>query len=155
MQSGGKRGRRRRRAKPGVAAFRSPLTAIVAALALLFQLAVIPYHQALSAPIAAPAAVDVAAVAAELHATFGDAAALCVETDGKGAPLAPAGDCDDHCPLCHFAAQAAALVAPDLPPLPGAPRRGLPDARRRARGRRRSRSVPTSRNRARAPPFAV
>lgn len=154
MQIGGKIGRRRRRAKPGVAAFRSPLTAIVAALALLFQLAVIPYHQALSAPIAAPPAVDIAAVAAGLHATFGDAASLCVDSDSKGAPLAPAGDCEDHCPLCHFAAQAAALVAPDLPPLPAR----LDAACRTIGAALEAGAVPvcpTSRNRARAPPFAV
>ena len=36
----------------------------------------------------------------------------------RAAPAAPAGDCDDHCPLCQFAAQAATLVAPDLPALP-------------------------------------
>ncbi len=154
MESGGRTGRRRRRAKPGVAARRSPLTAIVAALALLFQLAVIPYHQALSAPIAAPAAVDVAGVAADLRATFGEAAALCVQSDGKGGPEAPAGDCDDHCPLCQFAAQAAALIPPDLPVLPArfdlvvltlgaAPEANALPVR------------PTRQNRARAPPFAV
>lgn len=153
MNRGGKTERRRRRAESGVAAFRSPLTALVAAFALLFQLAVVPYHQALSAPLAEPAALQIASVAAELQATFGAAAALCVEADGKGAPLAPAGDCDDHCPLCHFAAQAGALVAPDAPALPdqrdlaaltlGAPPEAgdVPAAR-------------THQNRARAPPFA-
>jgi hypothetical protein len=154
VESGGRTGRRKRRAKPGVAVFRSPLAAIVAALALLFQLAVIPYHQALSAPIAGPPAVDIASVAAGLHATFGDAAALCVQTDGKGAPLAPAGDCDDHCPLCQFSAQAAALVAPDLPHLPAR----LDAARRTIGAAPEAGAVPvfpTSRNRARAPPFAV
>ncbi len=154
MKRGGKAERRRLRAKPSLTAFRSPLTALVAALALLFQLAVVPYHQALSAPIAAPGAVDVAGVAAELQATFGAAAALCTETDGKGGPLAPAGDCDDHCPLCHFAAQAGALVAPDAPALPdrldaagltlgAAPEAGDVPA------------SPTRHNRARAPPFPV
>jgi hypothetical protein len=153
VQRRGKTGRRRRWETPIVAAFRSPLTALVAALALLFQLAVVPYHQALSAPIAAPA-VDVAGVAAELKATFGEAAALCVESDGKGGPLAPAGDCEDHCPLCQFAAQGGALIAPDFPALPerldtdcltlgAAPEAGsLP-------------ACPPRQNRARAPPFAV
>jgi len=146
----GKRERRTRRARPGVAPFRSPLTAVVAALALLFQLAVIPFHQALSA--SAPS--DIASIASDLKATFGDAAALCVQTDDKGAPVAPAGDCDDHCPLCHFSAQAGALVGPDLPALPerldaacltlgAAPEAGAVPA------------CPTRQNRARAPPFSV
>jgi hypothetical protein len=150
------RERARRRPRPGVATFRSPLTTVVAALALLFQLVAVPYHQARSAPLApsALALPDVAAIAADLKATFGDAAALCVQTDDKGGPLAPAGDCDDHCPLCQFAAQAAALAAPDLPALPeridaacrtlgAAPETGAVPACR------------TSQNRARGPPFAV
>ena len=148
------RERRRRPAKTAVAALRSPLTSVVAALALVFQLFAVPYHQALSAPIGAPAAVvDVASVAAKLKATFGNAAALCIQSDGKDGPAAPAGDCDDHCPLCHFAAQAA-LSTPDAPALPerldaacqtlGAePQAGAVP------------SCPTTRNRARAPPFAV
>jgi hypothetical protein len=146
-----KRNRRRRRL--GVGAFRSPLVTVVAALALLFQLVAVPHHQALSVPIAPSAAADVAAVAAELKATFGDAAALCVQFDGKGSPDAPAGDCDDHCPLCRFAAQAAVLLAPDLPVLPrrfdlagtlgAAPEAGAVPA------------VPFRHHRARAPPFAV
>ena len=64
------------------------------------------------------AAPDAAAIAAELKATFGDAASLCAQSDDDGAPVSPAGDCDDHCPLCQFAAQAAALIAPDAPALP-------------------------------------
>ena len=154
MKSSGKPGRGRRRAKPGVAAFRSPVLALVAAFALLVQLAVAPYHQALSQPIAAASATDVAAVAAELHATFGEAAALCVEIDGRGAPLAPAGDCDDHCPLCHFAAQAGALVAPDVPALPTR----LDEARVTLGAAPEAGAVlafPTNQNRARAPPFAI
>jgi hypothetical protein len=154
VRGASQRERRTRRARPGVAAFRSPLVAIVAALALLFQLAVIPYHQALSAPVAASVPSDVASIASDLKATFGDAAALCVQSDDKGAPAAPAGDCDDHCPLCHFSAQAAALVGPDLPALPerldaacltlgAAPEAGAVPA------------CPTRQNRARAPPFAV
>jgi hypothetical protein len=118
VKGGSQRERRRRWATPSVPARRSPLVTAVAALALLFQLVAIPYHQARSSPIAPQPASDIASVAADLHATFGDAAALCVQSDGKGAPDAPAGDCDDHCPLCQFAAQAAALVAPDLPVLP-------------------------------------
>ena len=84
-------------------------------LSFVFQLLAIPYHQS---PIAsAVAAPDPAQIAADLKAMFGDAAALCVQTDDKGAPAAPAGDCGDYCPLCQFAAQAAALIAPDAPTL--------------------------------------
>ena len=117
MRSAGRRTRRpkRRAIKPGVAVLRSSLTALVMALSFVFQLLAIPYHQALIA--SAMAAPDPAAIEAELKATFGDAAALCVQTDDKGAPAAPAGDCGDHCPLCQFAAQAAALISPDTPAL--------------------------------------
>ncbi len=118
MKDGSRRERRKRRATPGVVACRSPLVAVAAAIALLFQLVAIPYHQARAAPIAAQGVPDVASIAAVLKAAFGDAASLCVQSDGKGGPDAPAGDCDDHCRLCRFAAQAAALVAPDLPVLP-------------------------------------
>ena len=61
MKTGGRRARAGRSATPGVASFRSPLAAVIATLALIFQLAVVPYHQALSAPI--ESATDVAAVA--------------------------------------------------------------------------------------------
>lgn len=116
--AGGARERRRRRAKPDVTTFRSRAVAIVASLALLVQLLVIPYHQASSAPLIGGAARDVAAVAAEFRATFGEAATLCVQSDGKSDPGAPAGDCGDHCPLCRFAAEAAALVTPEAAALP-------------------------------------
>ena len=96
--------------------FCSPLTALVVTLSLIFQLVAIPYHQALLA--SETAAPDEAAIAAELRATFGEAASLCVQRDDKGAPVLPAGDCDDHCPLCQFAAQATALIAPDASALP-------------------------------------
>jgi hypothetical protein len=146
----------RRRPRPGVATFRSPLTAVVAALALLFQLAAVPYHQTRSGPLARSASAlhDIAAVAANLKATFGDAAALCVQIDDKGGPLAPAGDCDDHCPLCAFAAQAAALAAPDLPALP----ERIDAACRTLGAALETGAVPactTRQNRARGPPFAV
>lgn len=154
MKGASQREGRKRRATPGLAARPSPLVAAVAALALLFQLLTIPYHQARSAPIGPQAAFDVASVAAALKATFGDAAALCVQSDGKGGKGAPAGDCDDHCPLCQFAAQAAALIAPALPTLPArfdlavrtlgvAPEAGAVPR------------VPIRHNRARGPPFAV
>lgn len=154
MKGGSQRERRKRRATPGVAVCRSPLVAAVALLALLFQLIAIPYHQARSAPIAPQPATDVASVAAALKATFGDAASLCVQSDGKGGPGAPAGDCDDHCPLCQFAAQAAALLPPALPVLPArfdlAVRSlgAAPEAGAVPR-------VPIRHNRARGPPFAV
>jgi hypothetical protein len=97
-----------------MARFRSPLATLLAALALVVQLAVLP-----SQPLLARAApLPVERIAADLKATFGEAAALCIRADGSGAPHAPDGDCDDHCPLCRFAAQAASLVAPDLPTLP-------------------------------------
>ena len=146
-------GRGRRRAGPGAASFRSPLTALAVALSLIMQLLAIPYHQALSAPaFASPS--DTAAIAAELKATFGDAAALCVHPDGNGAPLAPAGRCDDQCPLCRFSAQAAALIAPNAPAL----RERLGGASRVLGAAPEPGAVPapsTSRNRARAPPLAV
>jgi len=146
--------RNRRKQQLAVGTFRSPLVAVVAVLALLFQLVAVPYHQALSAPLAPSAAADVTAAAAELKATFGDAAALCVQTDDKGAPGSPAGDCDDHCPLCHFAAQAAALVPPDTPALP----ERLDAAFRTLGAAPEAAALPVRlnrHNRARAPPFAV
>ncbi len=154
MSGGAQRtGRGRRRARPGGASFRSPLMALAVALSLIIQLLAIPYHHALSAPaFASPS--DTAAIAAELKATFGDAAALCVHLDGKGAPLAPAGRCDDQCPLCRFAAQAAALIAPGAPALPAR----LDGASRALGAAPEPGAVPapsTSRNRARAPPLAV
>ncbi len=152
--SGGARkgGRGRRRAEFGVASFRSPVAALAVALSLLIQLLAIPYHQALSAPGFASS--DTSAIAAELKATFGDAAALCGQADGKGAPGAPAGHHDDQCPLCQFFAQVSALVAPDASVIPirlsvacrsigAAPQLGALEAR------------PTSAHRARAPPLAV
>jgi hypothetical protein len=156
VKSRDRRERARRRASPGVPAFRSPVTALIAALALLVQLVAIPYHQALSAPLPPSASTpsDLAAIAADLKATFGDAAALCVQSGDNGRPDAPSGDCDDHCPLCRFSAQAAALVALDLPALPE-----RLDAARRMLGAAPEAGAlpfrPASRHRARAPPLAV
>ena len=121
-------------------------------LSLIVQLFAVPYHQALFVP--AVASPDTAAIAAELEATFGDAAALCIQADDKGAPRSPGGSCDDQCPFCRFAAQAAALIAPDPPALHQpisvgcktvglAPEPGAVPA------------LLTSLNRARAPPLAV
>jgi len=116
-----RRGRGRRQARPGAAPFRSPLTALAVVLSLIIQLVAIPYHQALSSP--AFASQGAAAISAELKAAFGDAAALCFQVgakqaDGKSAPAAPAGCCDDQCPFCRFAVQSASLIAPDAPALP-------------------------------------
>jgi hypothetical protein len=144
-------GRRRREAKADVASLRSPLTALVVALSLLVQLVAIPYHQALAAPLFAES--DTARIAADLKATFGDAAALCVQVDDKGTPLAPAGDCGDQCPLCRFAAHAATLGAPDAPALPerfDAERHFLRTPETGA-----LHSLPRRQNRARAPPLTV
>jgi len=131
---------------------RSPFTALLVALSLILQLFAVPYHQALSAPLVASP--DPAAIAVELKATFGDAAALCVQVDDKDAPHAPGGCCGDQCPFCRFAAQATALIAPDPPALHApvsagcetigvAPEPGAVPA------------PPTSRNRARGPPLAI
>jgi hypothetical protein len=144
---------RTRRAGRGVVAFRSPLTALVVALSLIVQLFAAPYHQALSSP--AFSGGD-AAIAADLKAVFGDAADLCARVDDKGgpAPSAPAGHCNDQCPLCRSAAQAAAFVPPDAPPLPG-----RLDANCRTIGPAPDfgafPAAPPQHNRARAPPLAV
>jgi hypothetical protein len=153
VRSAGRRTRRpkRRVNKPSLASFRAPLTSLAVALSLILQLFAVPYHQALSAPVVSP---DTAAVSAELKATFGDAAALCVQADDKGAPHSPGGCCDDQCPFCRFAAQAAALIAPDAPALP----RLLRPTRRTLGAAREPVAVPfrpNQRNRARAPPLPV
>jgi hypothetical protein len=139
-----------RRAKPRVASLRSPLTAFLAALALFVQLVDVSYHQARAAALGR----SDAAIAAELRATFGDAAALCVQSDDKGAPHTPNGCCGDQCTFCRFAAHAAALVAPEASALPirldvacrglgPTPEPGFVSER------------PAQQNRARAPPLAV
>src|SRR5574337_1456607 len=92
----------------------SSLTILVA-LSLLLQLVIAPYHQALSEP--AFGGSDAARVEAQLKATFGDAAALCVQID-DGPSKAPKGCCDNDCPFCRFAAEAATLVIPDFSALP-------------------------------------
>jgi len=106
-----------RRAGRGLASFRSPLTAFLAAFSLVVQLfaAAAP---ALSAPPFAQA--HEAAAAAELKAAFGDTAELCAHINGHGAPgkHLPCGNGCDQCPLCRGAAQAVAFVRPDLPALP-------------------------------------
>jgi hypothetical protein len=106
------------RAKFGAAERRSPLTAFIVAFSLIVQLLAATTPPALAAPAFAGA--DDAAIAAELKALFGDTAQLCVQVNDDKAPAkhAPSGHCCDQCPLCRFAAQAAAFVTPDLPALP-------------------------------------
>ena len=111
MDGRNSRAKRRRH----VGAVGSSLTAVAVALSLIIQLIASAHRQAQAAP--ALAAPDPAAIVAELRAAFGDAASLCTQGDDKGAPLAPSGDCDDHCPFCRFSAEAASLIAPDAPAL--------------------------------------
>jgi hypothetical protein len=145
---------RKRRTKRRLTPFRSKLAAFAVALSLIVQLFAAATPPAFAAPAFAGA--DDAAVAAELKALFGDAAQLCVQVGDDKAPIQhnPAGHCCDQCPLCRFAAQALAFVAPDLPAAPGrleteahairAPpaRDGLPE-------------YPAQPNPARAPPLSV
>jgi hypothetical protein len=141
-----------RRGRCGLASFSSPLAALAVALSLLVQLFAVPYHQALSAPLAALP--DTAAISAELKSTFGDAASLCIQADDKGAPHAPGGCCDDHCPFCRFAAQAATLIAPDAPAL-HAPIRAGCETIGIAPAPGAVPAQPTTRNHARGPPLPV
>jgi hypothetical protein len=110
---------RKRRAKRRLTPFRSRLLAFFVALSLIVQLFAAATPPATAAPAFAGA--DDAAVAAELKALFGDTAQLCVQVNDDKAPVHhnPSGHCCDQCPLCRFAAQAVAFVAPDLPELPG------------------------------------
>jgi hypothetical protein len=107
---------RRRKRRP--TAFRSPLATFIVALSLVVQLFAAATPPATAAPAFAGA--DDAAIAAELKAVFGDTAQLCVQVSDDKAPArhAPSGHCCEQCPLCRFAAQAVAFVAPDLPALP-------------------------------------
>jgi hypothetical protein len=88
------------------------LAMLLAALAIFAQLVALPYHH--------PSAQhDLAAVAAQLKATFGPAAVLCTQSDD---PSSPAPDrqrdgCDASCPFCQFASHAIVLEAPP-PALP-------------------------------------
>jgi hypothetical protein len=143
-----------RRARRGLASFRSPLAAFVVALSLIAQLIAMPYQQALAGPVLAGS--DTSAITADLKAVFGDAAGFCAHIGDKGAPapLGPCNHCDDQCPLCRFVAQATTFVPPDAPALPvrlnavrcaigAAPEFGAFSA------------CPAQPNRARAPPLAV
>jgi hypothetical protein len=151
-------GRRKRNLGPqpagrGGAAFRS-LAAFVVALSLVVQLFAAAAPPAVAAPAFAGA--DDAAIAAELKVVFGGAADLCAHIDDRRAPgkHAPFGHCCDQCPLCRFAAQAAAFVPPDVPALPervNVDSRGIragPDLLPAT-------ACPAKANRARAPPLPV
>jgi hypothetical protein len=90
------------------ALFGTRLGLFLAGLAFLSQALALPMHR-----MAGPA--DVAEIASELKASFGDAAVLCTQADrdDPGAPL-PVGHCDDHCPLCQAGAGALATILPDV-----------------------------------------
>jgi hypothetical protein len=107
-----------RRGKRRLTSLQSPLAAFVVALSLIVQLFAAATPPAFAAPAFAGA--DDAAIAAELKALFGDTAQLCIQVNDDKAPAKhnPSGHCCDQCPLCRFAAQAVAFVAPDLPALP-------------------------------------
>jgi hypothetical protein len=99
----------------------APWANLFAALALFAQLLALPYHHPHTRT-------DLAAVAASLKATFGDAATLCAQVDdaAPGAPERHQGPCEAGCPLCQFAAQTTLFEAPPLAQparlaLPGAP----------------------------------
>jgi hypothetical protein len=153
VEGGDLKGKRQaRRVKFGAAGFRSPLTAFVVAFSLIVQLFAAATPPALAAPAFAGA--DDAAIAAELKALFGDAAELCVHVNDDKAPAKHNGHCCDQCPLCRFAAQAVAFVAPDLPALP---ERFDSDAHaiRAPPGREILPTYPVQPNPARAPPLSV
>ncbi len=130
------------------------MTAFLVALSLVVQLFAAATPPALAAPAFAGA--DEAAIASELRALFGDTAQLCVQVNDDKAPAKhnPSGHCCDQCPLCRFAAQAAAFVAPDLPALP---ERFESDAHaiRAPPGQDDLPAYPAQPNPARAPPLAV
>ncbi len=151
MRPGGRKYGLRMRRKP---AFRSPLAAFVVALSLVVQLFAAATPPAMAAPAFAGA--DDAAIAAQLKALFGDTAQLCVQVTDDKAPAkhAPSGHCCDQCPLCRFAAQAVAFVAPDLPALPGR-FEGEAHPIRAPLAQDILPSYPAQPNPARAPPLAV
>ena len=108
--------KRKRGAPSAWTRIRASFAVALATLALVAQMLAPTQHR-----MVAPG--DVAGVAAELHATFGDVAVLCIQADDDKSPPTPAGPpgpCDDCCPLCQSSAAAHALV---LPTLLGAPSR--------------------------------
>ena len=110
MANAGAKGAGRRGARPARTLPR--LATLLAALAVFAQLVALPYHHP-------SARHDLAAVAAELKATFGAAAVLCTQGDDSSSPAPERrqGDCDAGCPLCQFASHAVLLDAPP-PALP-------------------------------------
>ncbi len=146
---------RNRRAKRRPTTFRSPLATFLVALSLIVQLFAAATPPALAAPAFAGA--DDAAIAAELKALFGDTAQLCVQVNDDKAPARhdPSGHCCDQCPLCRFAAQAVAFVAPDLPALPGRLEGEAHAIRAPPCSTTFFPPIPPSQIRARAPPLAV
>ena len=151
---GRKAGRRVGQAAGGLTAPRSPLMALLVAFSLFVQLFAAATPPALAAPAFAGA--DDASIAAELKALFGDTAQLCVQVNDDKAPPKhnPSGHCCDQCPLCRFAAQAVAFVAPDLPALPGR-LESEAHAIRAPPARDILPAYPAQPNPARAPPLAV
>jgi hypothetical protein len=143
-----------RRAKRRLTAFGSPLATFIVALSLVVQLFAAATPPALAAPAFAGA--DDAAIAAELKALFGDTAQLCIQVSDDKAPAkhAPSGHCCDQCPLCRFAAQAVAFVAPDLLALPERLASDAP-AIRAPPGSDVLPAYPAQPNPARAPPLPV
>lgn len=110
MKNAGAKRAERRRLRP--ARRLSRVATLLAALAVFAQLLALPYHH--------PAAQhDLAAVAAELKATFGPAAILCTQSDDSSSPTheRQRGGCDAGCPLCQFASHAVLFEAPP-PALP-------------------------------------
>ena len=151
---GWKAGRRVGQAAGGLTAPRSPLMALLVAFSLFVQLFAAATPPELAAPAFAGA--DDASIAAELKALFGDTAQLCVQVNDDKAPPKhnPSGHCCDQCPLCRFAAQAVAFVAPDLPALPGR-LESEAHAIRAPPARDILPAYPAQPNPARAPPLAV
>jgi len=143
-----------RRARRGASELRSPFTAFLISFSLLVQLFAAATPPAVAAPAFAGA--DDAAIAAELKALFGDAGQLCSHAHDRGAPgkHSPC-PCCDQCPLCRFAAQAAAAYVP--PDLPALPERLDSDAHaiRAPPARDVLPPYPAQPNPARAPPLAV
>jgi len=100
----------RRGARPAPALSR--LATLFAALAVFAQFVALPYHHPLPQN-------DLAAIAAELEATFGPAAVLCTQSESPSSPThdRQQAGCDAACPLCQFASHAALLATPQ-PSLP-------------------------------------
>ena len=107
----GTEGAAKRGARP--ARVLSRLATLLAAFAVFAQLAALPYHHRPSTRN------DLAAVAAELKATFGPTAVLCKQSDDPSslAPKRRQSNSDAGCPLCQFPSQAVLLEAPP-PALP-------------------------------------